>query len=268
MPEDGPRFVDRTDLITALRSQLVVDAQSTAVVFVDAHRGHLDPAVATMPVAHDDAVRVRENLAHLVRAARKASLSIIHVVMTHRRMPYPGAESMGNPFWRAVEAARQSLTPGRASTISGHNLEGSPQTQILPELGPEPTDYVIRTKKRLSAFYGTDLEFVLRTRRISTIVLAGVNTNTCVLCTAFDAFNRDFQVIVISDCVASMYGEDLHVFALQTVGRCLGWVLTVGEFADALAPSVVTRPRGVGGLASPGSGRGRSTEPRPGSSTR
>ncbi len=255
MPDDGLRFVDRTDLITALRAQLAVDAQSTAVVFVDAHRGHLDPAVATMPVAPDDAVRVRENLARLVRAARQASLSIIHVVMTHRRIPSPGAESMGNPFWRAVEAARQTLTPGRPSTISGHNLEGSPQTEILPELGPDPTDYVIRTKKRLSAFYGTDLEFVLRTRRISTVVLAGINTNTCILCTAFDAFNRDFKVIVIRDCVASMYGEDLHMFALQTVSRCLGWVLTVGEFVEVLASSAVTEPRGLGELASPGPGR-------------
>ncbi len=250
MPDDGPRFVDRTDLITAVRGQLVVDPQSTAIVFVDAHRGHLDPALATMPVAPDEALRVRENLARLARAARKASLSIIHVVMTHRRIPFPGAESMGNPFWRAVEAAQQSLTPGRPSTISGHNLEGSPQTQILPELGPDPTDYIIRTKKRLSAFYDTDLEFVLRTRQISTVVLAGINTNTCILCTAFDAFNRDFQIIVISDCVASMYGEDLHFFALQTVSRCLGWVLTVGEFVELLASSVglerrsLVHPRG------------------------
>lgn len=237
MPPGAQAFVDRTEMITALRAQLVVDPHRTAVVLVDAHRGHLDPAVATMPVDPDDARRVRAGLSVLVEEGRRAGLPIIHVVMTHRRLPYPGAESMGNPFWKAVEAARQSLTPGRPSTISGHNLEGSPQTEILPELGPAPTDYVIRNKKRLSAFHGTDLEFLLRTLGISTVVLGGINTNTCVLCTAFDAFNRDFQVIVISDCVASMYGADLHVFGLQNVSRCLGWVLTNAEFLGLLGRS-------------------------------
>lgn len=242
MTSREPRVPDRTEMIAALRSQLSVDPRSTAVVLVDAHRGHLDPAVATMPVDPEDGRRVRAGLAALVRQARPAGLPIIHVVMTHRRTPYPGAESMGNPFWKAVEAARQSLTPDRPSTISGHNLEGSPQTEILPELGPEPTDYVIRSKKRLSAFYGTDLEFLLRTLGISTVVLGGINTNTCVLCTAFDAFNRDYQVIVVSDGVASMYGDDLHVFGLRNVSRCLGWVLTGEEILRALTAGTTVQP--------------------------
>jgi nicotinamidase-related amidase len=225
-------------MLRALRAQLQVDPHRTAVVLVDAHRGHLDLEVATMPVAPEDAGRVRAALAELVRGARARGVMVVHVVMTHRRIPYPGAESMTNPFWRAVEAARQSLTPGRPSTISGHNLEGSPQTEILPELGPEPTDYVIRTKKRLSAFYGTDLEFLLRTHGVETVVLAGINTNTCVLCTAFDAFNRDLRVIVAQDAVASMYGEDLHVFGLQNVARCLGWVLPVREILELLGSPV------------------------------
>jgi nicotinamidase-related amidase len=47
---------------------------------------------------------------------------------------------------------------------------------------------------------------------------------------AFDATNRDLKAILISDCVHSMYGDDLHVLGLQNVARCLGWVLTVDEF--------------------------------------
>lgn len=243
--------VDRREMIAALKAQLSVDPRRTAVVLVDVHRGHLDPEIATMPVDADDAQRVRAWLAVLVQTARQANLPVIHVVMTHRRLPYPGAESMGNPFWNAVEAARQSLVPGRASTITGHNLEGSPQTEIIPEVGPAPSDYVIRSKKRLSAFYGTDLEFLLRTLGVSTIALAGINTNTCVLCTAFDAFNRDFQVLVLSDGVSSMYGEDLHHFGLENVSRCLGWVLTVEEFLDAVgATHAAPEPPAQHGLAS------------------
>ncbi|WP_448600965.1 cysteine hydrolase family protein [Thermoflexus hugenholtzii] len=227
-------LIDRSEWIAALRRQLEMDPARTAVILVDAHRGHLDPEVATMPVAPEDARKVREALVRLAQGARALGVMVVHVVMTHRRIPYPGAESMTNPFWRAVEAARQSLTPDRPSTISGHNLEGSPQAEILPELGPEPTDYVIRTKKRLSAFYGTDLEFLLRIHQIETVILAGINTNTCVLCTAFEAFNRDLRVVVAADAVASMYGEDLHILGLENVARCLGWVLTVDEILNHL----------------------------------
>ncbi len=236
MEETSLRIVDRSQMVAALRAQLVVDPRRTALVLVDAHRGHLDPEVATMPVEPQVAQRVRGRLAYLVAGARAAGVPVVHVVMTHRRIPYPGAESMTNPFWRAVEAARQSLTPDLPSTISGHNLEGSPQTEILPELGPAPEDVVIRSKKRLSAFYGTDLESVLRWRGVTTVALAGINTNTCVLNTAFDAFNRDLQVIIIADGVASMYGDDLHLFALQNVSRCLGWVVTADEFLQLLRP--------------------------------
>ena len=238
---DAPR-VDRLQMIASLRAQLTVDPGRTAVVLVDAHRGHLDPQVATMPVAPDQARRVRERLAHLVTGARSAHVPIIHVVLTHGRSPYPGVESMGNPFWRAVEAAKQTLTPDRPSTISGHNLEGSVQTEILPELGPDRSDVVIRSKKRLSAFYGTELEVVLRSRGIATMALAGINTNTCVLNTAFDAFNRDLQVIVIGDAVASMYGDDLHVFGLENISRALGWVLSADEFVRLLQMSPPAPP--------------------------
>jgi nicotinamidase-related amidase len=90
---------------------------------------------------------------------------------------------------------------------------------------------------RTTAVYGTDLEILLRTLKADTVVLIGINTNTCVQCTAFEAYNRDFKTVVISDCVGSMYGEDLHVFGLQNVSRCLGWVLTIDEFKEKLENS-------------------------------
>ena len=66
------------------------------------------------------------------------------------------------------------------------------------------------------------------------VVLMGINTNTCVLNTAFTAFNFDYRVVVLSDCVASMYGDDLHVLGLQNVARCLGWVITNEQFFEKL----------------------------------
>jgi len=96
---------------------------------------------------------------------------------------------------------------------------------------------VINTKRRLSVFRETDLDLLLRGRRTTTVVLCGINTNTCVLCAAFEAFNRDLQVVVAEDAVASMYGEDLHHFGLQNVARCLGWVLPVDEILEQLRSS-------------------------------
>ena len=50
--------------------------------------------------------------------------------------------------------------------------------------------------------------------------------------TSFTAFNYDYRVVVLSDCVASMYGEDLHALGLQNVARCLGWVITNEQFFE------------------------------------
>ncbi|MCZ6592888.1 MAG: isochorismatase family protein, partial [Alphaproteobacteria bacterium] len=58
------------------------------------------------------------------------------------------------------------------------------------------------------------------------LILMGINTNTCVLNAAFESFNLTYKTVVMSDCVSSMYGLDLHEFALENVARCLGWVLT------------------------------------------
>jgi biuret amidohydrolase len=228
------KILDRSEFVQALKSQLTIDPRRTAILAVDVHRGHLDPEIGTMPVAPAEAARVRAALARLLSAARAAEVPVVYVLLTYRRTIPPGLESMGNPFWRAVEAVKESLTPGRPSTIRHHNQEGSPQTELPAELAPRPGDYVIRSKKRLSAFYGTDLDVLLRALGTETVVIAGINTNTCVLCTAFDAFNRDLRVIVCSDGVASMYGEDLHVFGLENVRRCLGWVLTADEILAAL----------------------------------
>jgi len=93
---------------------------------------------------------------------------------------------------------------------------------------------VIRSKKRLSAFYGTELDTLLRALRTETVILCGINTNTCVLCTPFDAFNRDLRIVVAADGVASMYGDDLHALGLENIRRCLGWALPTGDILELL----------------------------------
>jgi nicotinamidase-related amidase len=221
-------ILDRSTMTAKLYEGLVIDPKETAIVAVDMHRGHLDMSVATMATKPEDAARVIGNAKRALDVARSLGVPVIHVILVYRKIPGLGSEGMTQPFWRALHelvTEEDRLTPGRRSTVNGHNLEGSPGTQIIPEL-LAPTDYVIDNKKRLDCFHGTDLKGLLDVLGVKTVCLMGINTNTCVLNTSFTAFNHDYRVVVLSDCVGSMYGDDLHVLGLQNVARCLGWVVT------------------------------------------
>jgi nicotinamidase-related amidase len=188
-----------------------------------------------MPVAADIAADVVQASARLIEHTRAAGIPTAYLVM-HNRVVNGRSEYLRNPFWAAVEDVRASLTPDLPSTISGHNLVASPQTEVMPELAPGPGDVVITAKHRLSSFLDTDLDSWLRALGTETLLLIGINTNTCVQCAAFEAMNRDYAAVVVSDCVNSMYGEDLHDFSLENVARCFGWVLTVDEVIGKLTP--------------------------------
>ena len=229
-------IVERTSLVAGLYRQLELKPAETAIVTIDMHRGHLDMDVATMPAKPEDAKRVIGNAKQVLDFSRRLKIPVIHVVLVYRRIPGIGSEGMASPFWKAMHSAQgetDRLTPGRKSTVREHNIEGSPGTQIVPELYRDG-DYVINNKKRLDCFHGTDLRQLLDTLKVKNVVLMGINTNTCVLNTSFTAFNYDYRVVVLSDCVASMYGDDLHVLGLQNVARCLGWVLSNEQLFEKL----------------------------------
>jgi len=200
---------------------------TTAVVAIDMHRGHLDPAVATLPLPVERCGLVIKRAAALFSDLRARGVPIIHVVTEYR----DPAEIAANPFWKAAHDDASKARRG----ILRHNLIGSPGTEIIPELH-DPRDVVVRSKKRYSVFQPTDLEFVLRRRLgVDTVILAGINTTTCVLCAAFEATNRDFRVIVAADAVDSMDGEEMHRFALRLIEAALGWPLSNEEIVRALA---------------------------------
>lgn len=240
-------IVDRSEMIRKMKALLDINPRETAIVTVDMHRGHLDPAVATMPASQQDCERVIRATERLLRGARAAGIHAVHVVTVQRLIPGLGAEGRACPFWaKLVQMAETDRwVPGKRSVLDQHNVEGSIQTQIIPSLYDKERDYVIDNKKRLNCFTNTDLEHLLRILGVKTVVLTGINTNTCVLNTAFSALDRDFAVVVIADCVASMYGEDLHAFGLQNIARCIGWVLTVEEFEEKVKAGAAREAVGV-----------------------
>jgi nicotinamidase-related amidase len=198
-----------------------LDPRRTAVVAIDMHRGHLDPAVATLPLAPERCPGVIARARALFTALRAIGVPVVHVVTVYR----DPAETLANPFWNAIANDPAKKRSGNKR----HNVAGMPGTEIIPDL-LDPSDYVVDTKKRYSAFFGTDLEFLLARRlRADTLILAGINTTSCILCSAFDATNRDFRVITAGDACDSMDGAEAHAFALTLMANVTGWVMTNAE---------------------------------------
>jgi len=83
-----------------------------------------------------------------------------------------------------------------------HCIEGSGGEEIVDELTPKEKEYII-VKRRYSAFFGTDLEILLKGLRADTLIITGVATNVCVRATIQDAKQRDYHVFVPSECVAA-----------------------------------------------------------------
>ena len=118
---------------------------------------------------------------------------------------------------------------GTAITIAG--TDGC---QILPELDYDPDDQVI-VKKRYSAFFGTDLDNILSSLNPDSIVVSGINTHACVRTTAIDAYQRDYDVVIASECVAS-YDDEHHYVTMRYLDGKIAQAMSNAEVSKFLAP--------------------------------
>jgi biuret amidohydrolase len=201
------------------------DLRRTAVVSIDMHRGHLDDS----PDCPCPAPRAREIVGPIDRfhdACRRIGVPIIHVETRLRR---GGVDDVkGNvAAWRKVFP----LYVGPIPNAAAHALEGSKWTEFVTAVDPD-RDLLVTTKKRLSAFYPTDLDFLLRNLRKETVVLNGGFTDCCVLNAAFDASNRDFHVVVLRDLVRGTNPE-VEDAALRIISLHLGVVTDSDEVLRA-----------------------------------
>jgi nicotinamidase-related amidase len=190
------------------------------IVAIDLHRGHLDPAVATMPLEANAAARVIAANERFFGKARAAGIPVFHCVATYR----DSEEIALNPAWR--HRGEDPNNPRK--NVLQHNIAGMPGCEVMPSLRG-PGDFIIDAKKRYDCFTATDLDLSLRAHGINTVLITGVNTNSCVVATATAACCRDFAVVVISDCVDTMDGQALHDAALVVIGRAFGQVMTSDE---------------------------------------
>jgi len=85
--------------------------------------------------------------------------------------------------------------------------KGSWGAEIVDVLQPHPEDIVVEGKRGLDAFPSTNLDFILRSKGIQTVVLAGFLTNCCVESTMRSAYERGFDVVTLKDCTATLSQE-------------------------------------------------------------
>lgn len=128
-----------------------------------------------------------------------------------------------------VDVTPQNPAVHAIFSASNDYHEGSAGTELDPGLGRQPADVVV-TKRRASAFTGTDLELVLRSSDIKTVAIAGVATSAMVTATAYDAADRDYQVRVIAD-VSADPRPGVHEFLTGTIFPGQGIdVVSSGDF--------------------------------------
>ena len=118
----------------------------------------------------------------------------------------------------------------------GALVDGENGAKIVDAITPQGDDLVI-DHRRLTAFYGTELETLLRKRGIDTLLLTGVATNVTVEGTAREAVNQGYRTIVLADCCAAATSA-AHEASLES----LRLLAEVGSSSDAGAALTASSP--------------------------
>jgi ureidoacrylate peracid hydrolase len=135
-------------------------------------------------------------LSRLLAGARDVGVPVIYILMTvlpGRISDSPAQIRFNMRLHLASHGATQPLL---------YTIEGTPGQEIIAELAPEPGDLVVR-KYRSSGFWGTNLDMLLRSNGIESVIVTGCTTEGCVESTARDALFNDYYVVLPEDCVAS-----------------------------------------------------------------
>jgi nicotinamidase-related amidase len=109
-----------------------------------------------------------------------------------------------------------------------HCLEGTDGCALAAGLETAPGDHRINGKRRYDAFHGTDLDLLLRSRRVENLVCCGVTTHVCVMSTVFTARNLDYRVLLLRDAVAAV-SPDHQAAALLCMSDVFSYITTSAE---------------------------------------
>jgi nicotinamidase-related amidase len=175
---------------------LQLDPATTAIVLIEfqnefvSEGGALHNAVA--PVM--EKTGMLPNTVALVDAARAAGVTIMHAPITFA----PGyGELSRHPY-----GILKGVVDGNAF------VKGTWGAAIVEDLTPDEQDILIEGKRGLDTFASTNLDFILRGRGITTVILAGFLTNCCVESTMRSAYENGYRVVTLTDCTAATSAEE------------------------------------------------------------
>lgn len=188
--------VEGKEVFTELEE--LVDPAHTALLVVDMQRDFCEAGFAFDRLGVDISMYppMIPRLARLIEAARNVKVQIVYLQMTV--LPGRASESPAQIRFnlRLHLGSHSDVEPLR------YTAEGSAGQEILDELASRPGDLVVK-KYRSSGFWGTNLDMLLRSNAVQSVVVTGCTTEGCVESTARDAMFNDYYVVVPEDCVAS-----------------------------------------------------------------
>jgi len=202
----------------ALDLAALVAPAHTAIVTSEIQRGVIgdSSALPELAAAFRDSGALA-NTAELVRVARAAGVRVVHATAHHR-----GDRLGGNTNARLFAAMKRS---------SVGMLPGTPATEVIPEVGVEPSDLVLPRLHGLGPMAGTELDPVLRNMGVSTVVAVGVSVNIAIQNLAFDAVNNGYQVVIPRDAVAGVPAD----YADAVLDNTLSLVATLTTTGDLVS---------------------------------
>lgn len=193
--------------------------QRAALLLIDLQKEVLDPRGTLRGDLPNVADRLLDSVRSLIEWARSRELPVIWVRMAFR----PG-------YVDAPLSVRETV-----SEMAGRLVDGSWGAEIVDELDRREHDIVI-TKKRPSAFFGTDLDFVLRGLAVEVLIVAGTSTNWAVESTVRDADSLDYRVVIPREATGARLGE-MHEPSLRSMGTRFAKVSSLADVvAEELRP--------------------------------
>jgi ureidoacrylate peracid hydrolase len=220
-----------TIVLPARPEPLTVDPATTAVVVIDMQNAYASPG-GYLDLAGFDisgAPAVIRNIRGVLATARAAGMPVIYF-QNGWDADYVEAGGPGSPNWHKSNALK---TMREKPELQGKLLaRGGWDYELVEDLKPEPGDIVL-PKTRYSGFFNSQLDSVLRTRGVRTIVFVGIATNVCVESTLRDGFFLEYFGVVLADATHQAGPAFLQEASLYNIEKFFGWVSTVADFKGA-----------------------------------
>ena len=204
-----------------------IDPSHTAVVLIEYQNdfttegGTLHAAVA--PVM--ESTGMLENTVELVEKARAAGATIVHTPISFA------------PGYGEISDRPYGILAGVVDSKSF--VKGTWGSAIVDDLSPQDGDILIEGKRGFDAFASTNLDFILRSKGITTMALGGFLTNCCVESTMRTGYERGYQVYTLTDCLAATSQAE-HENAIANDYPMFSRPVTSTEFAAALTGEQAT----------------------------